>query len=107
MRRMDGPDMRIEIHLRAIRGHRRRTPGTSKQLALLTMINSEMNLDSDLGVEDLLAKGATVQVVRVSIEEVPLEFVRFPEGLAAGLASVLGRRREEVGEEVLGLVLGG
>lgn len=57
--------------------------------ALLTVLHREVHLDRYPGVERVPAQGATVQVMRVAVEQVPLKEVGMRVELLAGAAGVL------------------
>ena len=60
------------------------------------MFDGEVDLNRDFGIEHFLAQGTPVQMVRVNVHQMLLQFVRLGEELEAALAAVLGRRRQEV-----------
>lgn len=57
--------------------------------ALLTVLHSEVNLYRYSGVKSVPTQSASVQMVRVAVEQVPLQEVRMRVQLLAGSASIL------------------
>ena len=90
-------DVKLPLHL-GPEGIKRRvgTNGAFVQFTFVGMLDGEMDLDGDFGIEHLFAKRAAIQVMSVDVHQMLLQLVGFGELLVAALAAVLHRRREEV-----------
>ena len=85
-------DMSVEFHFSAEDGRsvfRRRTASTAVEFRFATVLDSQMDLDGDFGVESFFAKSATVKMVGVHVQQVFLKLVRRRETLDARRAVVL------------------
>ena len=85
-------DMSVEFHFSAEDERsvfRRRTASTAVEFRFATVLDSQMDLDGDFGVESFFAKSATVKMVGVHVQQVFLKLVRRRETLDARRAVVL------------------
>jgi hypothetical protein len=60
-------DVQLPLHFGPEHGRWRRTNDALEQLAFVRVLDGEMDLNRDFGVEHFLAQGTTVQMVSVNV----------------------------------------
>ena len=90
-------DVQLPLHFRAEGVKRRvRAHGAFVQFTFVGVLDGEVDLNGDFGIEHFFAQRAAVQMMSVDVHQMLLQLVRFGEFLVAALAPVFHGRGQEM-----------